>query len=120
MFDAFHISKDVDSVALIKTTVDLIRIGDIRDGRIGITWLQKEDIGSSVLGTQVDVAEDAGSNPSLSSVDENQTRIDVHDRRTLRQVSGWLPLFRARIRYHHDRCLVEDLGSHLVHQISIA
>jgi hypothetical protein len=79
MFDALHVTKDIDTIPLVQTAVNLVSVGCTGDRCVGTPWLEKEYVSTSVLGTEVNMTEDTGTDAGLSPVNEDQARVDIYD-----------------------------------------
>ncbi len=74
MLNAFYVSKDVDSVPVVEAAIGAIGKSIRRiEGRS--PRLEQEDIGACVFGTQIDVAQDTGSNARLGTI---EYQVGVH------------------------------------------
>lgn len=82
MLDTFHVPEDVDPVSLIEATISLVPVGSTGGSYVGAPRFEKEDVCSSVLGAEVDMAQHARANAGLCSI-QNQAWVNVHDGRTL-------------------------------------
>lgn len=51
MFNTFHISKDVDTETLVKTTIYGTAIGGATGQRFGVAGFEKEDVCTRILRT---------------------------------------------------------------------
>jgi hypothetical protein len=94
VFDTLHVSKDIDTVPLVESTIDTWAVGSAGTLGIGSSWFEKENIGACVVGNEIEMSYDTGSN-TLGRHIQNEIGVNVHGGRPLEAVSRGFLIFRV-------------------------